>query len=88
MPNHVECCTRPVLEWIAETMPDVPVNVMDQFHPDNLCEPCSPKYDPKYAEIARRPTRQEVLQAFSYAKDLGLRFEALSYEKNTTGLHL
>jgi putative pyruvate formate lyase activating enzyme len=88
MPNHVECCTRPVLDWIAENMPDVPVNVMDQYHPDNLCEPCSPKYDPKYAEIARRPTGQEVLQAFSYAKDLGLRFEALSYEKNTTGLRL
>jgi putative pyruvate formate lyase activating enzyme len=34
MPNHVECCTKPVLRWIAENMPDVPVNVMDQYHPE------------------------------------------------------
>ncbi len=88
MPNHVESCTRPVLEWIAETVPDVPVNVMDQFHPDNLCDPCTPKYDQKYEPIARRPTSGEVRQAFRYARDLGLRFESLSYEKNATGLRL
>ncbi|MBI4641138.1 MAG: hypothetical protein HY731_10615 [Candidatus Tectomicrobia bacterium] len=88
MPNHVECCTRPVLEWIAEAMPDVPVNIMDQYHPDNFCEPHSPKYNRKYEELARRPTSQEILQAFRYAKELGLHFESLSYEKNTTGLRL
>ena len=88
MPNHVECCTRPILEWIAETMPGVPVNIMDQYHPDNLCDPCSPKYNEKYEEISRRTTLQEVLQAFHYAKELGLRFESISYEKNTTGLRL
>ena len=88
MPNHVECCTRPVLEWIAATMPEVPVNVMDQYHPDNLCDPYSAKYNAKYQEIARRPTSQEVLQAFRYAQELGLRFQSLSYEKNTTGLRL
>ncbi len=88
MPNHVECCTLPVLQWIAETMPDAPVNIMDQYHPDNCCDPCGAKYDRKYEEIARRPTSQEVLQAFRYAKELGLRFESLSYEKNTTGLRL
>src|SRR6516164_7081465 len=35
MPNHVECCTYPVL-WIAEHVPEAPVNVMAQFHPDNF----------------------------------------------------
>jgi putative pyruvate formate lyase activating enzyme len=88
MPNHVECCTRPILAWIAETMPDVPVNVMDQYHPDNFCAPRSQKYDPKYQEIARRPTAQEIRQAFRYAQELGLDFETLSYEKNATGLRL
>jgi len=88
MPEHVECCTRPVLEWVAATMPEVPVNLMDQYHPDNFCEPRSPKYDPKYAGIARRPTREEILRAFRYAKELGVRFESVSYEKNTTGLRL
>ena len=56
MPNHVECCTYPVLEWIAEYVPAAPVNVMAQFHPDNFCDPASDKYREKYAEIARRPT--------------------------------
>jgi putative pyruvate formate lyase activating enzyme len=88
MPNHVECCTRPVLEWIAENMPDVPVNVMDQYHPDNLCDPRSPKYRKEYVQISRRSTRQEILEAFRYAKDFGLNFESLSCEKNTTGLGL
>jgi putative pyruvate formate lyase activating enzyme len=88
MPNHVECCTLPVLEWIAENMPDAPVNIMDQYHPDNLCDPRSPKYRKEYVQISRRSTRQEILEAFRYAKDFGLNFESLSYEKNTTGLRL
>jgi putative pyruvate formate lyase activating enzyme len=88
MPNHVECCTRPVLEWIAETMPEVPVNIMDQYHPDNFCDPRSPKYDKKYEELSCRPTSREIMQAFRYAKELGLHFESISFEKNTTGLRL
>ncbi len=86
MPGHVECCTRPVLEWIAREMPEVPVNVMDQYRPDNFCDPDDPKYKDRYAPIARRPGRGEIQQAYRHARDLGLRFESLSYEKNTTGL--
>ena len=57
MPNHVECCTYPVLEWIAEHVPEAPVNVMAQFHPDNFCDPASAKYRDKYAEIPPRGPR-------------------------------
>jgi putative pyruvate formate lyase activating enzyme len=88
MPEHVECCTRPVLEWIAENMPDAPVNIMDQYHPDNFCEPRHPKYQQKYQALSRRPSPREILRAFGYAKELGLRFESLSYEKNVSGLRL
>ena len=56
MPNHVECCTYPILDWVAEHMPEVPINIMDQYHPDNFCDPRSAKYRPQYAELARRPT--------------------------------
>ena len=31
MPNHVECCTKPVLDWIARNMPEVPINIMDNL---------------------------------------------------------
>jgi putative pyruvate formate lyase activating enzyme len=83
MPDHVECCTRPVLEWIAREMPEVPVNVMDQYRPENFCDPDDPKFKDRYRPIARRPRRDEILQAYRYANELGVRFQSLSWEKNT-----
>jgi uncharacterized Fe-S radical SAM superfamily protein PflX len=35
------------LKWIAENMPEVPVNVMDQYHPDAYCNPADPRFDKK-----------------------------------------
>lgn len=86
MPGHVDCCTRPVLQWIAREMPEAPVNVMDQYRPENFCDPHDARYDARYAPIARRPRRDEIQAAFRCARELGLRFESLSYERNTTGL--
>lgn len=88
MPNHVECCTMPVLDWIARNMPEIPVNLMDQYFPDNLCDPDSPKYRERYNEIARGPTKEEIIRSYQYAKELNLNFEALSYEKSVFGLNL
>ncbi len=83
MPNHVECCTHPVLEWIAEHVPAAPVNVMAQFHPDNFCDPASAKYRDKYAEIARRPTRPELEDSWRRARELGLNFETASFDRRS-----
>jgi putative pyruvate formate lyase activating enzyme len=89
MPNHVECCTYPVLEWIAEHMPAVPVNVMAQFHPDNFCDPAAAKYRDRYAEIARRPTQAELNKSWRRARELGLKFETTTFERrNTLGSQL
>lgn len=88
MPNHNRCCTFPILDWIAETVPDAPVNVMDQYHPDTFTDPCSSKYRDRYEELSRRPTRDELLEAFRYARERGVAFETVSFEKNTTGLRL
>ena len=82
MPNHIECCTKPILEWIAKNMPEVQINIMDQYHPDNLCNPMSPKYKDRYKEIARAPRKEEIRRAYQYANDLNLNFKSLSYEKN------
>jgi putative pyruvate formate lyase activating enzyme len=81
MPNHVECCTYPVLEWIADHIPKAPVNVMAQFHPDNFCDPASVKYRDKYEEIARRPTHRELDASWRRARDLGLNFETASFDR-------
>ncbi len=88
MPNHVECCTKPILEWISKNMPDVPINVMDQYRPECFADPTSPSFDHKLSDIARRPTPREIIEAYSYAKKLGLNFESISWEKNVTGLKL
>ncbi len=81
MPNHVECCTYPVLEWIAERVPAAPVSVMAQFHPDNFCDPASNKYRDKYAEIARPPTQTELDNSWRRARELDLKFETATFER-------
>lgn len=86
MPDHVACCSYPVLDWIAEVMPDVPVNIMDQYRPDNFCDPTGGKYDPRYAAIARRTEVGEVQAAYDHARGLGLNFEAITHEKARSGL--
>ena len=73
MPGHLECCTKPVLRWIAENLPKdrILVNVMDQYTPDNLVL----RIPRKWPELTRRPTREEIREALEYATRLGLRWE-------------
>ena len=82
MPNHVECCTVPVLDWIAGNMPGVPVNVMDQYHPDTFTDPCTSNYHDKYEDLSRRPTAVEIESAYRHAAARGVAFEATTYEKH------
>ena len=81
MPNHVDCCIIPILNWIKENTPNLPVNLMDQYHPDCYCNPHSPDYNPKYAELARFPTKNELKRAYEHAEALGLDYYHLSFEK-------
>ena len=67
-------------------MPEVPINIMDQYYPDNLCDPSSHKYRERYSELARSSTKEEIIKSFKYARDLGLNFEKLSCEKSVFGL--
>ena len=69
-------------------MPDVPVNIMDQYRPEIHTDPKSPKYMERYAPMARRPTPREVWNSYHYARDLGLNFEAITHGKNTMRLRL
>ncbi len=74
MPNHLDCCTKPVLGLLAKELPGVLVNVMDQYHPANevVGNPA------KWRDISRRLTSKEVREAWDYARGLGLDFEAIS----------
>lgn len=82
MPGHVECCTKPVLRWIAENMPDTPVNIMDQYHPDCYCNPSDPRFDKRYRDMARYPTEEEIMESYRYARSLGINFEEITFEKS------
>jgi len=64
MPNHTECCSKPILEWIAENLPNVAVNVMGQYRPEYRA--CN------YKEISKAVSLDEVLQIKDYADDLGI----------------
>lgn len=74
LPNHIECCTKPILEWIAKNIPHALVNIMEQYRPEHLVA----RYPDKWPDIARRPTREEMLEAYKYAEKLGIVYEPVS----------
>ena len=66
VPGHLECCTRPVLEWIAGNLGrDVRINVMFQYRPEYLAG--------RYSEINRRLKRDEMERAAEIVEGLGFR---------------
>jgi putative pyruvate formate lyase activating enzyme len=65
LPNHLECCTKPVLRWIAENLGKmVRVNLMDQYRP------CYQALE--YEEINRRLREEEFQRAVEIANEVGL----------------
>ncbi|MCX8184554.1 MAG: radical SAM protein [Sulfolobales archaeon] len=74
MPNHIDCCTTPVLEWIAIDCPTALVNIMEQYRPEYLVL----RHSNKYSDIARRLTREELYRAYEIARKLKIDFEDVS----------
>ena len=66
MPNHLECCTKPILDWIADNLDTsrVRVNVMDQYRPEFKAR--------EYESISRTLHPEEFREAWRYAQSLGL----------------
>jgi putative pyruvate formate lyase activating enzyme len=74
LPNHLECCLIPILDWIAENTPLAFVNIMQQYRP--LWQVL--KNPETYKDISRRVTSEEMQQAYEHAKNLGLEFRSVS----------
>lgn len=74
LPGHVDCCTKPVLRWIAEHTPEALVNIMDQYRPDYLVS----EFPERFPGLNRRPTLEEMQEAYAAAEACGLRWSALS----------
>ena len=65
LPEHLECCTKPVLSWIAQNLGTwVRTNVMFQYRPEWRAH--------EIPELRRRLTRSEVERAIQLAKEAGL----------------
>ena len=67
LPNHVECCSKPVLEWIAKNIKDkCIVNIMNQYRPEFKAF--------EHIDINRSITQEEFKEVVDYAKKLDLNF--------------
>jgi putative pyruvate formate lyase activating enzyme len=65
LPDHLECCTKPVLSWIAENLGDwVRVNLMFQYRPEWRSH--------EVPELRRCVTEAERSRAIELAKEAGL----------------
>jgi len=64
MPNHIECCSKPIIEWIAENLPNAVVNIMAQYRPEYHAH--------DYEDISRSVSMDEFLQVKEYADQLGI----------------
>jgi putative pyruvate formate lyase activating enzyme len=64
LPGHFQCCSQPILEWIAENLEGVRVNVMDQFRPEYKAR--------DQPELTKRLSHEEFSKAYTLARDLGL----------------
>jgi len=66
LPGHLECCTKPILNWIAKNLgANVRVNVMFQYRPEWRAH--------EIPELRRRLTRNEMERAVTLAKEAGLK---------------
>jgi putative pyruvate formate lyase activating enzyme len=67
LPNHVECCSKPILEWIAKNIKEkCIVNLMDQYRPEFKAF--------EQIDINRSITKEEFEEVVNYAKKLNLNY--------------
>ncbi|MGC9516411.1 MAG: radical SAM protein [Methanomicrobiales archaeon] len=65
LPGHVECCTKPLIKWIAENLSkDTVINIMGQYRPVYQAS--------NYRELRRHVYPEEIIESKKYAKKLGL----------------
>jgi putative pyruvate formate lyase activating enzyme len=65
LPGHVECCTKPIVEWCAQNLgKDVRFNLMFQYRPEYKAS--------EFPEIDRILTSAEIRRALEIVKEAGL----------------
>ncbi len=74
MPEHLECCARPAMQWAKENLPEVPFHLMFQYRPDFRAL--------GDAVLGRALTFEEMEAARKMAKIVGVK---LYYERGKIG---
>jgi len=64
LPNHLECCTVPILGWISKNLSNVYVNIMGQYRPEYRAS--------EYLDINRKLHYEEFRYAVEYGRELNL----------------
>lgn len=64
MPNHVECCSKPIMNWISKNLPNAVVNIMAQYRPEYHA------FD--YDDISKSVSMEEYFQVKEYADELNI----------------
>jgi len=66
LPGHKDCCTRPILKWIAENLgPWTRVNLMFQYRPEWRAR--------ERSELRQRLSRTQIKEAVMIAEEAGLK---------------
>lgn len=64
LPNHVECCSKPLLKWIRNNLgKDVVLNIMAQYHPVYKAS--------EHEDLSRLVNSDEIREVKAYAESLG-----------------
>ena len=66
LPEHNECCTRPILQWIHDNLgPMTRVNLMFQYRPEWRAK--------ERQELSRKLNLNEIGEAKAMAEEIGLK---------------
>ncbi|MCZ7396433.1 MAG: radical SAM protein [Candidatus Methanoperedens sp.] len=64
LPGHLECCTRPIVQWTKEHIPKARFNLMFQYRPSYRAY--------EYPDINRSLSPEEIQKALDIVKESGL----------------
>ena len=67
LPGHLECCTRPIMDWVSRNMPGAYFNLMFQYRPEYRAG--------LFPDIDRRLTADERRRALDLAAEYGIASE-------------
>ena len=65
LPNHIECCSIPLIDWIVENLGvDVVLDIVDKYKPFYKAN--------QYQDLSKTLKSKDVERVIDYAKSLGL----------------